>query len=99
MGIRLVVYLGILMIGIFIGFKEISHKKVLDRIHHLQMMALLLLLFVMGIRIGADEKVMGALGTLGVQAFVIAAASIFMSVLFVFIYRKGLRLNKKGEKE
>ncbi|MBC7959072.1 MAG: LysO family transporter [Vallitaleaceae bacterium] len=99
MGLRLFLYLGILLIGVLIGYKEISHRKLLSNLHRLQIAALILLLFIMGIRIGADPKVIGALTTLGFQAFVLAISSIFMSILFVFAYRKLFHFNKRGEKK
>lgn len=99
MGLRLVLYLAILFLGILIGYKEISHKKLLAKLNHLQMIALIILLFVMGIRIGVDEEVINSLGTLGFQAFVLSGCAIIGSVLAVFIYRKATHLNKRGEKK
>lgn len=98
MGFRLILYLVILFIGIFIGYKEISHKKLLERLSHFQMAALIVLLFIMGIRIGVDEEVINTIGILGFQAFVLSAGAIIGSSLAVFIYRKIFRYNKRGEK-
>lgn len=95
---RLILYLGMLAIGVFIGFKEISHEKILDKIDKLQMLALVILLFVMGIRIGADEMVVNSIGQLGVQALVITIFIVAFSILFVWILRKLGRLSRKGEK-
>lgn len=99
MGIRLLLYLGILFLGILIGYKEISHKKLLDKLSHLQMAALVILLFVMGIRIGVDKEVINSLGTLGFQAFYLSSCAIIGSVLAVFLYRKARNYNKRGEKK
>lgn len=99
MGLRLVLYLIILFLGIFIGYKEISHKKLLERLNHLQMAALVALLFIMGIRIGVDKEVINSIGTLGLQAFVLSGSAIFGSVAIVFLYRKVTHLNKRGEKK
>lgn len=99
MGFRLLLYLAILFLGIFIGYKEISHKKLLERLNHLQMAALVALLFVMGIRIGVDEEVINALGTLGYQAFVLSSFAIIGSVIAVLLYRKAAHFNKRGEKK
>jgi len=98
MGLRLVLYLFILFLGIFIGYKEISHKKLLDRLSHLQMAALIVLLFIMGIRIGVDEEVIRSIGKLGFQAFVLSSSAIVGSVVTVFLYRKVTHFNKQGEK-
>lgn len=96
--IRLVLYLVMLFAGIFIGYIEISHKKLLDRLDKLQMIALLILLFVMGIRIGADENVVKSIGTLGAKAIIISLSSIVCSVLFIYVYRFVKKINKQGEK-
>jgi len=97
MGTRLLIYIGMLIVGILIGYKEISHKKFLEKINYLQLGALILLLFVMGIRIGSDEKVINSIGEIGIKACIISISSILFSILTVFIYRKCMKLNKKGE--
>ena len=38
MGLRLLLYLGILFVGIFTGYKEISHKRLLERMDQLQIL-------------------------------------------------------------
>lgn len=99
MGLRLVLYLMILFLGIFIGYKEISHKKLLEQLNHLQTAALVALLFIMGIRIGVDKEVINAFGTIGLQAFVLSGCAIIGSVAAVFFYRKAARFSKRGEKK
>jgi len=51
----------------------------------------------MGIRIGSDEKVINSIGEIGIKACIISISSILFSILTVFIYRKCMKLNKKGE--
>ena len=94
---RILLYLTMLLIGIFIGYKEITHQKLLQGLDKFQMAALVLLLFIMGVRIGADEQVMDAIDIIGLKGLIFAVISIFFSVLFVFIY---IRLtNRGGQKE
>jgi uncharacterized transporter YbjL len=85
-----------LLVGGFIGYKEIAHKKLLERLDKFQLAALILLLFIMGIRIGADQEVMGAISTIGFKALVFSVISIGVSVLFVWIYEKAF--NKGGRR-
>lgn len=94
----LLLYIGILGVGILFGYKEISHKKLLERLDVFQTIALVFILFVMGLRIGADEKVINSIQDLGIKALVYATFSILFSVLFVWIARKALKFNRKGVK-
>lgn len=98
MGFRFLLYIGILLMGILIGYKEISHPKLLKRLDQFQFIALILLLLVMGIRIGAEDLVMDNLGMIGLRALSISAGTILCSVLFVWIYRKFSGRNNNGEK-
>ncbi|QUI22043.1 LysO family transporter [Vallitalea pronyensis] len=98
MGLRFLLYLGMLGIGIIIGFKGMSHKKILDRMDKLQLGALVILLFVMGIRIGADDKVIKQVGNLGLKAFIITFFAVAFSVLFVGLLRRFRKMNKRGER-
>ena len=98
MAFKLVLYLGIMTIGIIIGYIEISHKKLLDSLDKLQFLALLILLFTMGIRIGADEIVIKSIGTLGKQALVLSVSSIITSMILIYLYRQIKKINKSGDK-
>ncbi len=59
--------------------------------------SLVLLLTVMGGRIGADPEVIGQLGTLGIQAFVVALMTILGSVAVLSILQFCLIGHTKGE--
>lgn len=98
MGLRLLLYLGILCIGIFIGIKNVFPERLMKRMDKLQLIVLFILLFIMGLRIGADDTVVDSLGFLGIEAFIIATCSIIVSIGCVFIARKFLNLDGKGEK-
>lgn len=98
MGFRFLVYIAMLAIGIFIGVKGMSHKKILDQMDKLQLGALVVLLFVMGIRIGADNTVVSQVGDLGLKALIITVGAVVFSVLFLWILRKLRKIDRKGEK-
>lgn len=98
MGFKFLIYIGILLLGILFGYKEISHPKLLKRLDQFQMVALLILLLVMGIRIGAEDLVMDNLGTIGLKALSLSAGAILFSVLFLYVFRKLSNRNQQGEK-
>ena len=54
--------------GIFIGAKVLKPDREYKWIGRLQTAALMILIFTMGVNIGADERVLSSVGTLGVRA-------------------------------
>ena len=57
-----------------------------------------LMLFVMGVKIGADENILKNVSSLGLQAFLFAAAGIAGSVLAAFLlYRTVYRDKSEGK--
>ena len=85
MVLRLSLYLSILVIGGVIGNKNIFSKKIMDKTNTLQTISLLGLLFIMGMRIGMDKKVIASFLKLGFQAIILSIFSILFSVLLVKI--------------
>jgi len=83
MGIRLILYLLILVIGGVVGFKDLANEKLSSKLSILQTVCLLGLLFIMGIRIGLDDKVIASFLKLGYQALIISIFSIVFSVILV----------------
>ena len=61
-----------------------------------QFIAILFIVFLMGLRIGADRRVFDSLGSIGVTALVITVFSIGFSVLFVFFLRKMAGFDREG---
>lgn len=96
MGFRLLIYLSILSIGGILGYKDKISSNLGNRLDILQSICLFFLLFIMGIRIGLDEKVIQSFFTIGYKAGVIAIFTLVFSVLFVRII-KGLVIIKEGE--
>lgn len=97
---RLLLYLLILILGVFIGYKEIGLRKIKGRINVIQNWCLIFLLFVMGVKIGVDKKVINSFFELGFQAIVISLFSIFFSVLLVKLVKNYVQKGvKKGENQ
>ncbi|WP_051531083.1 LysO family transporter [Clostridiisalibacter paucivorans] len=83
MGMRLLMYLGILVIGGVFSYKDVFGKKIHGKLDIIQTICLLFLLFIMGVRIGLDDKVISSFLKLGFQALIISIFSIAFSVILV----------------
>lgn len=62
---RLLLYLSILLIGGIIGYKGILSDKITSKVNLIQIICLLVLLFTMGIRMGADKKILSSFMKIG----------------------------------
>ena len=92
----MILYLCFIAAGVLTGARVLKPDGDYRWIGGLQTAALLLLIFTMGARIGADERVLAAIGTLGVKALIITALSAAGSVAAVFAARKLMRLDHRG---
>lgn len=99
MTLRLVLYLSLIIIGAFIGYKKFVHKIVLKKIISIQSISILILLFVMGIKIGGDKKVISSFFTLGYQALIFSVFSIAFSIIFVMIIKRFIIYKEEVEEE
>jgi len=95
---QLILYLGLAFIGYIIGNKLLKKDKNYKWIVKVQMVAVAILIFAMGARIGADEKIIAGIGSIGLTSFILTIFSITGSVLMVFILRKFLKTDKRGMK-
>ncbi len=95
----LVWYLTVVFIGYIIGML-IRRKggKRIKWISPVQGVIIILLLLIMGIRLGANDDVINGLGTIGITGLITAVFALVGSLIFVYFTRKILGINKKGEK-
>lgn len=93
---QLLLYLGMLLIGAGIGYFNMTHKKLDQALGKLQLLALIVLLFTMGIRLGGNPLVLEGMVTIGMSSFVLALGGVIGSVLMVFIGRKALSFIRRG---
>ena len=91
-------YLGITFVGYFVGSKLRKKDIKWTWTSKVQLVCITLLVFTMGSRIGADEKVMGSLDTIGLTAIILTVFVMVGSVLAVFIARKLMKIDKEGVK-
>ncbi|MBN2286175.1 MAG: LysO family transporter [Tissierellales bacterium] len=90
-------YLVLLIVGGFLSYKGIIHDKLIKKAGQMQMVFLYMLIFVMGLRLGLDEEVLEALGTIGFKAFLYAIGTILSGILFVHLADRFLIKSSKGE--
>lgn len=84
---RLLMYLGIIILGAIIGAKGKLSEKLTKRLGSIQTACLLLLLTIMGIKIGMDEGVIFSFLSIGYKALIISIFTIGMSILSVIILK------------
>ena len=94
----LLLYLFFVAAGIFVGAKVLKPGREYKWVSRLQTAALMILIFTMGVNIGADERVLSSVGTLGIRALVVSLCTIAGSVLFVFAGRRLMGLDRRGRK-
>lgn len=92
----LLLYLGITVVGYFLGAflkkKDISLKGISVS----QTVAIVILVFVMGSKIGADKEIVSSLDTIGLISVVITLFAMVGSVAAVFAARKILGFDREG---
>ncbi len=93
----LFLYWGMMIAGYFIGSKCRNIKEKLSRVGTLLFVAIIFLVFTMGVRMGSNEEVVANLGSIGVDAFFMTVVIMAGSVLAVWITRKILKIDKFGE--
>lgn len=84
------------VLGYFAGAGLKKKNVELGWISKVTTIAVVALVYVMGSRIGSDERVIANLDSIGLIAFAIVAASFLGSVLFVFLARKLMGIDKRG---
>ena len=95
---NILLYLVIIVLGAFIGSKNLLKDSVIKKLDHIQTVALLLLLFIMGISIGMDKEVINSFATIGMQAMILAVFSVAFSILGVKMVSKKVLKEEKREK-
>lgn len=80
------IVIGLMVCGIILGY--LFRERNLKIIHELINYAIFLLLFLLGITVGANESIMNNLDTIGYDALLITLAAVTGSVLCTWgIYR------------
>lgn len=88
MGLRLFLYLGILVLGGIIGYKDKVSEKLQTNLNTIQNICLLFLLFVMGMTIGINDEVISNLLSIGFKAGIISLFTVSFSIIFVYLVKR-----------
>ena len=92
----LLLYWGIMILCYIAAFKLRSRRDSFGFIGGALNAVIYILVFIMGLRMGANEEVTSSLGTIGVQAVLITVFTVCGSMLAVAVLRKALGLNRQG---
>lgn len=92
----LFLYLGITVVGYFIGSKVRVYKERLLWTGKVQTVAITCLVMLMGMRMGSNSEITENLSTIGVSAFVITLVTMIFSIGAIFITRKLMKIDKYG---
>lgn len=92
----LILYLALACIGYFLGSGARMHKEKFRWTGKLQTLAIVLLVFAMGSRMGANDEVIENLRTIGIYALLLTLVVFVFSVISVTLTRKLLRIDRYG---
>ncbi|RKD27912.1 Membrane protein of unknown function [Caminicella sporogenes DSM 14501] len=95
---RILLYLAIISLGAYIGFKELVPKKISGKVSSIQYVCLLFLLFVMGVKIGTNKEILRLFPKLGFTALIISIFSIIFSILGVKVISKYMNVSKEEKR-
>lgn len=92
----LLIYLFATAFGYFLGAKLRDKKEKLAWTGRVQTVALMILIVLMGMRMGSNEEVTNNLGTIGVSALFMTVVVLAFCVLGLYIARRLMRFDKCG---
>ena len=92
----LALYWSIMVAGYAIGSKLRDKKDRFAFTGELTNVVIYVLVFIMGLRMGANEEITSSLGTIGLQSVIITVFTVGGSMGFVTMTRKFMKLDKEG---
>ena len=92
----LILYLGVTFVGFLLGGKVREHKDKFSWTARIQMAALIILVLVMGMRMGSNEEVIANLSTIGISAFLMTVVIMACSILAIWLARQAMGIDKFG---
>ena len=96
MDFSLLLYIGMLAMGVLVGSRTSVRSRELPWLGRVQFVALIALIAVLGVEIGADDKVISSLGEIGLSALIITVFALAGSILCVSLVRRLLKLDREG---
>lgn len=92
----IILYWCVMLINYYIASKLRHLAERFGFLDRMLTLFIVALVFIMGLKMGANEEVISSLGTIGVQAVLITITTVGGSMTFVTLGRKALRLNRQG---
>lgn len=92
----LAMYWSIMLVCYFIASRLRHRAESFGFLNQILTFFIVLLVFLMGVQMGADEEVTSSLGTIGLQAVIMTVLAVGGSMLFVAFGRKIFGLNRQG---
>ena len=93
----IILYIGIIIISGIVGSKVRAYRDKLGWTGKVQTCAIVMLVVLMGARMGSNEEVIGNIGTIGLAAFTMTLAMMAGSLILLFIVRKALGFTKDAK--
>ena len=86
----LAMYWSIMLACYFIASRLRQRAESFGFLNRILTFFIILLVFIMGLQMGADEEVTSSLGTIGLQAVIMTVLAVGGSMLFVFFWTQNL---------
>lgn len=92
----LILYLGITLVGYILGSRLRSVRQNLGWTGKVQLVALVILVLMMGMRMGSNEEVTANISTIGVSAFLMTVVIMSFSVAAIWLARHVMKIDRYG---
>lgn len=92
----LILYLGITLVGYILGSRLRSVRQNLGWTGKVQLVALVILVLMMGMRMGSNEEVTANISTIGVSAFLMTVVIMSFSVAAIWLARHAMKIDRYG---
>ncbi len=92
---RILLYITLILIGSFVGSKNLFPEKLNKKLNFFQNICLFFLLGVMGYKIGISDEIFSNFNKIGISALIISFFSVVFSIIFVKISCKKIVTTKK----
>lgn len=92
----MILYISVISAGYVIGGKLRAYEKSLAWRGSVQTLAIMVLVVLMGARMGCNEQVVNNIGTIGITALVMTLSIIFFSVCALYVARRAVGFDKEA---
>ena len=96
--IDLLIYLAVTVAGYFIGARLKKQNKTWKWVGGLQTLVIIVLVFLMGSRIGASEEIVSSLGTIGLVSFIFTIVIMLVTVIAFTLVRRVMGFDRYGKR-